>query len=150
MRTRDGRTNTLGMADNCFTLIAKIADERANTHLIVAIGALKLVDLGLDERFQLHRARKCAFDAFVHGCNFAAHGLAQRGDAITRDSFRLKQFERGIGHAARSVLHFLSTLDELCEAPEHRDRQRHTGNHTKSGGCGEEIFGGLQAGRLPD
>ncbi len=132
------------MADNSFTLVAQIADERTNANFIVAISTLKLIDFGLNERFQLDGTSQGAFDAFVHGGDFAAHCLSEGRNAITGYGFRLEQAHRRFRHAACCRMHFLRAFYELREAPEHGDRQCYTRNDAEAGGRGEKVLGGLQ------
>ena len=111
------------MADNSFAFVAEIADERTNANLIIAIGAFKLIDFRLNEGFQLDGPRQSAFDAFVHGGDFAAHSLSKGRNTVTGYSFRLEQPHSSFRHAACCRMHFLRTLHELRETPEHCDRQ---------------------------
>ena len=132
------------MADHGFALIAKIADERTDTNFVVAISAFKLIDLRLNKRLKFNSACECTLNAFVHRSNFATNSLAQCGYTITGGGFRLQELESSFRHAARCDMHFLSTADEMCKAPEHDHRQYCTSDYANTGGGCEEIFGRLK------
>ena len=86
------------------------------------IGALELVDLGVDKRFELDGARQRALDAFAHGRDLAAHGLADHHDAVLGQVFRLGEAERHLGHRLGGKPHVLRAADHHGEAPEQDDR----------------------------
>ncbi len=134
VRARDRRTHALGMADDSFTLVTEVTNQRTNANFIIAIGAFQLIDFGLNKRFQLDGPRQCAFDAFVHGGDFATHSLSKSRNAITGNSFRLEQPHGSFRHAARSQMHFLRTLYELRKSPEHGDGQGYTSHDAETGG----------------
>ena len=74
----DRGAHALGMGDDGFALAAEAIDQGADARLVLGIGALDLVDFGVDQRLELDGARQRALDAFAHGRDFAAHGLADR------------------------------------------------------------------------
>jgi hypothetical protein len=72
VRAGNGGAHALGVVDDGFALGAKPVDEGADASLVLGIGALELVDLGVDEGLELDGARERALDALVHGLKLAA------------------------------------------------------------------------------
>ena len=66
MRAGDRGADALRMGDDGFALAAQPVDQRADARGVLRIGALDLVDFGVDERFEFDRARERALDAFAH------------------------------------------------------------------------------------
>ena len=62
--------------------LRKLAEQFADAHLVVVIGALERGDLVVHQRFEFGGAGQRAFDAVAHGGDFAADGLAD-GDDLT-------------------------------------------------------------------
>ncbi len=89
------------MGDDGVALAAEPVDQRADARLVLRVGALDLVDLGVDERFQLDGARQRALDAFAHGRDLAAHGLADHHDAVLGEVLGLGEAEGHFGHRLR-------------------------------------------------
>ena len=86
------------MADDGVALLAEAVDQRADAGLVLRVGALELVDLGVDQRLELDGARQRALDAFAHRRDLAAHGLADHHDAVLRERLRLGEAEGDLGH----------------------------------------------------
>ena len=80
----NGVAHLFGLADQGLALIGQFAEQIANAHFVVVIGALERGDFVVHQRFQLGRARERAFDAVAHGGDLAADGLADRRDRLAR------------------------------------------------------------------
>ena len=76
------------MVDDRVALRAEFVDETANPQFVVRIAALQRVDFGMNQRLKLGRPRDRPFDAFVHGRDFAANGLADGHDALGGNRLR--------------------------------------------------------------
>ena len=83
MHAGDGVAHLLGLADQRLALVGQFAEQVADAHFVVVIGALERGDFVVHQRFQLGGARQRALDAVAHGGDFAADGLADRDD-LTR------------------------------------------------------------------
>ena len=84
MDAGDGVAHVLGLIDQRLALVGQLAEQVADAHFVVVIGALERGDFVVHQRFQLGRARERAFDAVAHGGDFAADGLADRHDRLAR------------------------------------------------------------------
>jgi hypothetical protein len=122
MRAGDRGAHALGMGDDGIALAAEAVDQAADAAFIVAIGALQLVDLGVDQRLQLDRARQSALDAFAHGLHLAAHRLADHHHPVGRQMLRLGQPHGHFGHGLRGDAHLLRAADHDGEAEEQQNR----------------------------
>ena len=122
VRAGDRGAHALGMGDHGFALAAETVDQRADAGVVLGIGAFDLVDFGVDQRFELDGARQRALDAFAHGRDFAAHGLADHHDAVLGQVFRLGEAERHFGHRLGGHAHFLRAAHHGGEGPEQDDR----------------------------
>ncbi len=119
------------MGDHRVALLAEPVDQAADAGLVLRIGALELVDLGVDQRFQLNGACQRALDAFAHGRDFAAHGLADHHDAVLGDVFRLGEPEGHLRHGLGGDAHVLGAAHHDREAPEEHQRDEHRHGQAK-------------------
>ena len=112
------------MGDDGVALLAEPVDQRADACLVLGVGALELVDLGVDQRLQLDGARQRALDAFAHRRDLAAHGLADHHDAVLGEPLGLGEAEGHFGHRLRGEPHVLGAAHHDGEAPEQDDAER--------------------------
>ena len=94
----DGITHVLGLADQVLALAGQFAEQVADAHFIVVIGALERGDFVVHQRFELGRAGERALDPVAHGGHLAADGLADGDDLLARGAYRLRQPHRHLGH----------------------------------------------------
>ena len=111
------------MGDHGLALAAQSVDQKPDARGILRIGALDLVDLGVNEGFEFDGAGKGAFDAFAHGRNLAANGLADHHHPVLGEIFRLGETKCHFGHGLCGNPHFLGAANHRGESPEQDDRQ---------------------------
>ena len=119
----DGVAHVLGLADQILALAGQFAEQVADAHFVVVIGALERGDFVVHQRFQLGRAGERALDPVAHGGDLAADGLADRHDLLARDCFRLRQPHRHLGHGLGDQAQVLRAAEHEGEHVEedHRD-----------------------------
>ena len=71
----DGATNLLGLADQIVALMRDILQQSADSHLVVAVSALKRGDFIGNQSFEFAGACNSAFDAVAHGRDLAPDRL---------------------------------------------------------------------------
>ena len=109
------------MSDDRLAFAAQPIDQRADAGSVFRIGTLDLIDFGVHQRFEFHRACQRALDAFAHRRDLAANGLADHHHPILREVFRLRETERHFGHGLGGNAHFLGATDHHRECPEKND-----------------------------
>ena len=119
MHAGNGVAHLFGLADQGLALIGQFAEQIADAHFVVVIGALERGDFVVHQRFQLGGAGQRALDAVAHGGDFAADGLADRDDRLARGGLRLGQahgdFRHGFGdqaHVLRAAEHVGDHVEE--------------------------------------
>ena len=135
----DGVAHVLGLIDQRLALIGELAEQVADAHFVVVVGALERGDFVVHQRFQLGGAGKRALDAVAHGGDFAADGLADGDDLLARGGFRLRQPHRHLGHG-------LGDQTQVLRAAEHVG-DRVEDNHRHGDGADEPDDGGNAAAR---
>ncbi len=106
----DGAANLLGLADEIIALVRDILQQRADTHFVVGIGALKRGDLIGDEGFEFTGARDGTLHAIAHGRDFAADRLTDGHHGIACRAL-------GLGEADCDLRHRLRNHPQLLAAP---------------------------------
>ncbi len=137
----DGVAHVLGLVDQGLALVGELAEQVADAHFVVVIGALERGDFVVHQRFQLGRARERALDAVAHGGDFAADGLADRHDLFARGGLRLRQPHRHLGHGLGDQAQVLRTAEHEGEHEEE--------DHRHGDGADEADPGGKAAARGP-
>src|SRR6266478_2115879 len=74
----DGAANLLGLADQIVALMRDILQQSADSHLVVAVSALKRGDFIGNQSFEFAGACNGAFDAVAHGRDLAPDRLTNR------------------------------------------------------------------------
>ena len=110
------------MRDYRFALAAEPVDERADTHLVFAVGTLEFVDLGMNQRFEFDRTCERALDPFAHGLDFAADSLADLANPIFGQVFGFSKAECRLGDRLRGEAHLLRATHHRGEGPEQEQR----------------------------
>lgn len=147
MRASDRRADPIRMADDRFAFETKLLDERADTQFVFAVAAFECADFRMHERFELGCPGDGALYALVHRRDFAAHGLADRHDAVGGIGFRLGEAHRNLGHRTRGAAQFLSTRDHDREGEEEHDGQGDAEQDADCSRHGREI---AERADLPD
>ena len=142
VRAGDRGADALGMGDDGLALAAETIDQRTDTRRVLGIGTLDLVDFGMNQGFQLDGARKRALDAFAHGRDFAADGLADHHDAVERQVFRLGEVEGHFRHGLGGNAHFLRAAHHRSEGEDQDDRQDGADREHQQFGARKHLFGG--------
>ncbi len=140
-----GFADPVAVIGKSLALAGKLADEPADTQLVLAVGALEGRNLIMHERLKLAGTANGAGDGIVHGRHLPADRLAKRGDRLLGEPVRLSQPDCHFGHGGRHEPQFLSAPDEEREEPEKGDRQedRHRrGHHRRIGKDGTRPTGG--------
>ena len=106
----DGAADLLGLADQVVALMGDVLQQRADAHLVVAIGALERRDLVGNQGFEFAGARNRAFDAVAHGRDFAADRLADGHHRVAGGAL-------GLGKADCNLRHRLRDHPKLLAAP---------------------------------
>ncbi|RWN03424.1 MAG: hypothetical protein EOR84_00010 [Mesorhizobium sp.] len=141
MRAGDRGAHAFGVGDHRLALAAQPVDKRADARFILRIGALDLVDLAVDQGFELDGTCKRALDAFTHGRNLAADGLPDHHDAILGDLLRLGQAEGHFRHRLSGDAHLLRAANHGCKRPEQEDGQDRSDRQANQFGTGEKLVG---------
>ena len=102
--------------------LVKFAEQIADAHFVVVIGALERGDFVVHQRFQLGGARERALDAVAHGGDFAADGLADGHDLLARGGLRLRQPHRHLGHGLGDQAQVLRAAEHVGEHVEEDHR----------------------------
>ena len=118
----DRFADALGIGDHGFALAGQFLDQGAHARFIVGIGAFERGDLVVDHHFEFAGARQGALEAIAQRVDFAAHGLADRGDLLGRGGFGLGEADRGLGHGGRGVAQVLRAADQRGDGEEAEDR----------------------------
>ena len=118
----DGVAHVLGLVDQRLALIGELAEQVADAHFVVVVGALERGDFVVHQRFQLGGAGKRALDAVAHGGDFAADGLADGHDLLARGGFRLRQPHRHLGHGLGDQTQVLRAAEHVGEHVEENHR----------------------------
>ena len=123
----NGAADLLGLADQVVALMGDVLQQRANAHLVVAVGALERRDFVGDQGFEFAGARDRAFDAVAHRRDFAADRLADRHHGIAGRALGLREADRDLRHRLRDHAQFLAApgqAGEEIEQQHRRDEQR--------------------------
>ncbi len=120
----NGAANLLGLADQIVALMGDVLQQRADAHLVVAIGALKRCDFVGDERLQFAGARDRAFDAVAHRGDFAANRLTDGHHGIGGGALGLGEADRDLRHRLRDHPHFLAAPGKAGEEIEQQHRRK--------------------------
>ena len=123
----DGAADLLGLADQIVALMGDILQQRADPHLVVAVGALQRRDFVGHQGFEFAGARDRAFDAVAHGRDFAADRLADGHHRVGGGAFGLRKADRHLRHRLRDHAHFLAAPGEAGEEIEQHHRCKEQG-----------------------
>ena len=124
MDAGNGGADVLGLRHERLALVGEVAEQAADAHFVVVVGALDGGHFVVHQRFKFGGAGERAFDAVAHGGDFAADGLADRHHRLARRRLRLRQPQRHRGHGFGDRAHLLRAADELGEHVEGDDRQQ--------------------------
>ena len=119
----DGVAHLLGLIDQRFALVGELAEQVANAHLVVVIGALKRGDFVVHQRFQLGGAGERALDAVAHGGDFAADGMTDGHDLLAGPAFGLREAHGDLGHGLGHQAQILRAAEHMGEDKEDDQRQ---------------------------
>jgi hypothetical protein len=163
MHAGDGVAHLFGLADQGLALVGEIAQQIADAHFVVVIGALERGHFVVHQRFQLGRAGERAFDAVAHGGDLAADGLADADDRIARRGLGFGETHGDGRHGFGDPAHVLRAAEHVGEhvVEDHRHHDRaddadERGVTDARGGeqrlqfVGVEIGGGQPAGGPDD
>ena len=117
----DGAANLLGLADQIVALMGDILQQRADPHLVVAIGALQRRNFVGDQGFEFAGARDGALHAVAHGGDFAADRLTDGHHRVAGGTFGFGETDRNLRHRLGDQAHFLAAPGEA----RHEIEQRH-------------------------
>ena len=118
----DRFADAFGVGDDGFALAGQFLDQGAHARFIVGIGAFERGDLVVDHHFEFAGAREGALEAIAERVDFAANGLADRGDLFGRGGFGFGETDRGVRHGGRGVAQVLRTADQRGDGKEGEDR----------------------------
>ena len=104
----DGAANLLGLADQIVALMGDILQQRADAHLVVAVGALQRRDFVGNQGLEFAGTRDRALDAVAHGGDFAADRLADGHHRVAGRALRLRETDRDLRHRLRDHAQFLA------------------------------------------
>ncbi len=123
MDAGDGVTHLFGLRHQRFALVGQFAEQIADAHFVVVVGALERGDFIVHQCFQLGGARQRPLDAVAHGGDLAPDGLADRNDRLVRGGLRLRQPHRHLSHRFRDQSQILRTAENVRENEEENGRQ---------------------------
>ena len=157
----NGAANLLGLADQIVALMGDVLQQRADTHFVVAVGALERRDFVGNQRFEFAGARNRAFDAVAHGRDFAADRLTDGDHGVAGGALRLRKADRDLRHRLRDHAHFLAAPGEAGEEIEQQHRReeqrRKASQHQHTAALphrrvqrGQEADGQKRAAEHPD
>ena len=132
----NGAANLFGLADQIVALMGDVLQQRADAHLVVAVGAFERRDFVGNQRFEFAGARDGAFDAVAHGRDFAADRLTDGNHRVARGAFRLRKADRNLRHRLRDHPQFLAAPGKAREEIKQQDRRKEqrgeTGEHQRA------------------
>ena len=141
MALGDRFADALGVGDDGFALAGQFLDQGAHARFIVGIGAFERGDLVVDHHFEFAGARQGALEAIAEGVDFAADGLADRGDFFGRGGLGFGETDGGVGDGGGGVAQVLGATDQRRDGHEAEDRNQRDGDEA------DEIVRGKEAGR---
>src|SRR5580704_7744486 len=111
----NGAADLFGLADQIVALMGDVLQQRADAHLVVAIGALQRRDFVGNQRFQFAGARDRALDAVAHRRDLAADRLTDGYHRVACRTLRFGKADRNLRHRLRDHAHFLAAPGEAGE-----------------------------------
>ena len=148
----DGAANLLGLADQIVALMGDVLQQRADAHLVVAVGALERRDFVGNQGFEFAGARDRALDAVAHGRDFAADRLADGHHRVAGRALGLREADRDLRHRLRDHAQFLAAPGKAGEEIEQQHRReeqrRKAGQHQYAAAALADR--GLQRGQEAD
>ena len=119
----NGAAHLFGLADQVVALMGDVLKQRANPHLVVAVGAFKRRDLVGHQRFEFAGARDRAFDAVTHRRDFAADRLSNRYHRVAGGALRLGETDGDLRHRLRDRAQLLAAPGQMRHEIEQEDRR---------------------------
>ena len=148
----NGAANLLGLADQIVALMGDVLQQRADAHLVVAVGALERRDFVGNQGFEFAGARDRALDAVAHRRDFAADRLTDGDHRVACGALRLRKADRNLRHRLRDHPQFLAAPGKACEEIKQQDRRKEqrgeTGEHQRAAAALADR--GLQRGKEAD
>ena len=132
----DGVAHVLGLVDQSLALVGELAEQIADAHFVVVVGALERGDFVVHQRFQLGGAGERALDAVAHGGDFAADGVADGHDLLARGGLRLGQPHRHLGHGLGDQAQVLRAAQHVGDRVEENHRHDDGGDEPDNDGDG--------------
>ena len=120
----DGAADLFGLSDQVVALMGDILQQRADPHLVVAVGALERRDFVGDQGFQFAGARDGAFDAVAHRRDFAADRLADGHHRVAGRALGLGKADRDLRHRLRDHAQFLAAPGQARQEIEQQHRRK--------------------------
>ena len=144
----DGAANLLGLADQIVALMGDVLQQRADAHLVVAVGALERRDFVGDQGFEFAGARDGAFDAVAHRRDFAADRLTDGHHRVAGGALGLRKADRNLRHRLRDHAQFLAAPGKAREEIEQQYRREEQCRQTRQhqGAAAALADGRLQRG----
>src|SRR5439155_917748 len=90
----DGVADLPGLPDQAIALGAQILQQRADAHLVLAVGVFESGNLAPHHCLEFGGARERALDAVTHGRHFAPDCLPDGDDRLARNRLRLGEPRR--------------------------------------------------------
>ncbi len=132
----DRAANLFGLADEIVALMGDILQQRADSHLVVAVGAFERRDFIGDQGFKFAGARDGAFDAVAHGRDFAADRLANRYHRVACRALRLRKTDRHLRHRLCDHPQLLAApgkaRQEIEQQHRRKEHRRQAGQHQRA------------------
>ena len=119
----DGAANLLGLADQIVALVGDILQQRADAHLVVAVGALERRDFVGNQGLEFAGTRDRALDAVAHGGDFAADRLADGHHRVAGRALGLRETDRDLRHRLRDHAQFLTAPGKTGEEIDQQHRR---------------------------
>ena len=132
----DGVADLPGLPYQAVALGAQILQQRADTHLVLAVGVFESGNLAPHHCLEFGGARERALDAVTHGRHFAPDCLPDRDDRLARNRLRLGEPHRDLGHGLGDEPQFLRAPSHVREHIEennwHEENDGEHGQHRRA------------------
>ena len=119
----NGAANLFGLSDQVVALMRDVLQQRADTHLVVAVGTFQRRHFVGDEALQLAGARNRAFDTVAHRRDFAADRLSHGHHGIAGGAFGLREADRDLRHRLRDQAQFLAAPRQARQEIDQQNRR---------------------------